>query len=407
MSVNENIFSFVREDYQRDNFDDFLKKVSFKYDVPSIHVAGTNGKTVTATYLTSIYQAAGYKTGLFISTPHKRVDEMIKINGENISLKDLEKLFDENQKFFKKFDLTHFEIATIIALTYFQRNNVDIAIIEAGMGGELDATNIFVPVLSVITNVSIEHTEYLGVSLSEIALHKAGIIKNEVPTVIGEIEGDALDTIVEVAKRKNSKITRIGKTHNERLDETGTSFDYKTYTGLKINNLAKTNVDNACLVIDAIDVLSESFKVSTEAIKAGLLKNLPEARFEIIKDNKALFIIDSAHNPEAIVSLRKDVDRLSLSDINVIFGSFTDKNITVMLPEIALLGKLYLVTFDHPKARKEDDYFLYLDEYPFKENYHELIKEIVESQENPIIVVTGSTALATQISEELKAGKLY
>ena len=406
MDINELIYSFSRDDYQIDNLNSFIKKVSFKYDVPSIHIAGTNGKTVTATYLSNIYRSAGYKTGLFISTPHKDVTEMIKINGENISSKELEKIFEEYHKFFKKFDLSHFEIATIIALTYFQRNNVDIAIIEAGMGGELDATNIFVPALSVITNVSIEHTDYLGVSLSEIALHKAGIIKNDVPVVIGEIDGDALDVIVDVARRKNSKITRIGKTHNEHLDESGISFDYKTYTGLKINNVSKTNADNACLVIDAIDVLLEQFKVSEEAIKAGLLMDLPVARFEIIKD-KALFIIDSAHNPEAIVSLRKDVDRLQLANINVIFGSFNDKNITAMLPEIALLGKLYLTTFDHPRARKEEDYFLYLDEYPFKENYHELIKEIIETQENPSIVITGSTALATQVSEELKAGKLY
>ncbi len=406
MDINELIYSFSRDDYQIDNLNSFIKKVSFKYDVPSIHIAGTNGKTVTATYLSNIYRSAGYKTGLFISTPHKDVTEMIKINGENISSKELEKIFEEYHKFFKKYDLSHFEIATIIALTYFQRNNVDIAIIEAGMGGELDATNIFVPVLSVITNVSIEHTDYLGVSLSEIALHKAGIIKNDVPVVIGEIDGDALDVIVDVARRKNSKITRIGKTHNEHLDESGISFDYKTYTGLKINNVSKTNADNACLVIDAIDVLLEQFKVSEEAIKAGLLMDLPVARFEIIKD-KALFIIDSAHNPEAIVSLRKDVDRLQLANINVIFGSFNDKNITAMLPEIALLGKLYLTTFDHPRARKEEDYFLYLDEYPFKENYHELIKEIIETQENPVIVITGSTALATQVSEELKSGKLY
>ena len=406
MDINELIYSFSRDDYQIDNLNSFIKKVSFKYDVPSIHIAGTNGKTVTATYLSNIYRSAGYKTGLYISTPHKDVTEMIKINGENISSKELEKIFEEYHKFFKKYDLSHFEIATIIALTYFQRNNVDIAIIEAGMGGELDATNIFVPVLSIITNVSIEHTDYLGVSLSEIALHKAGIIKNDVPVVIGEIDGDALDVIVDVARRKNSKITRIGKTHNEHLDESGISFDYKTYTDLKINNVSKTNADNACLVIDAIDVLLEQFKVSEEAIKAGLLMDLPVARFEIIKD-KALFIIDSAHNPEAIVSLRKDVDRLQLANINVIFGSFNDKNITVMLPEIALLGKLYLTTFDHPRARKEEDYFLYLDEYPFKENYHELIKEIIETQENPVIVITGSTALATQVSEELKAGKLY
>lgn len=402
MDINELIYSFNRDDYQRDNLDSFVKKSSFKYDVPSIHIAGTNGKTITSTMLANIYSSQGYKVGLFTSTANKNVFEMIKINGQEVSSNEVESVFNEYQKLFKKYDLSHFEIITIIALSIFKKEKVDLAVIETGMGGELDATNIIEPILSVITNVSIEHTDYLGVSLSEIALHKAGIIKDNILTVIGEIEGDALDVIVEVARRKNSKITRIGKTHNERAIDNGIEFDYKTYTGLKINNLSNTNVDNACLVVDAIDLLMNRFPVSEENLKAGLLKPLPEARFEIIRKKEALFILDSAHNPAAIVKLREDVDRLDLSNIHVIFATLMDKNVTTMLPEIGLLGKLHLTTFPNERARKEDDYFLYLDEYPFDEDYHHIIKEIVEQEENPTIVITGSTAFASMASKELK-----
>ena len=401
MSINENIFSFIRDDYQRDNFDDFLRKVSFKYDVPSIHIAGSSGKTIVASILNNVYKAANYKVGLFISSSSKRVEDMVYINGSSVSSTEVEKIFNDNQKLFKKYDLSHFEIITFIALSIFKQENVDIAFIECGMGGEVDATNIFEPVLSIITNVSIEHTDYLGVSPSEIALHKAGIIKKDIPTVIGEIEGDALEVIVDVARRKNSKITRIGKDHNLKIDSSGISFDYKTYEGLFIPNMSKTNMKNACLVIDAIDLLNEKYPVSEEALKEGLKQRLPKGKFEYIISQPSM-LFDSAHNPDAIKKLREDVDALLLSkEVFIIFASFNDKNITLMLPEIALLGKLYLTTFDHPRARKEEDYFLYLDEYEFRQDYLSLVKEIKETNPDSLIIFTGSSAFVDKVEKEL------
>lgn len=400
MSVNEAIFSFVREDYQRDNFDDFLKKVSFKYDVPSIHVAGTSGKTAVASILNNVYRAANYKVGLFISSPIKTAQSMIFVNGNSISSTLVEKIFNENQKLFKKYDLSHFEIITFIAFTIFKQENVDLAVIECGMGGEVDATNIFNPVLSIITNVSMEHTEYLGVSPSEIALHKAGIIKKDIQTVIGDIDGDALEVIVDVARRKNSKITRIGKDHNLKIDTNGIDFDYKTYEGLHIPNYSKTNMKNACIVIDAIDLLQDKFPVSVEALKEGLNKKLPKGRFEYIIGQPSM-LFDSAHNPDAIKKLREDVDALMLSkETFIIFASFNDKNITLMLPEIALLGKLYLTTFNHPRARKEEDYFLYLNEYEFRQDYKALVNEIKETHPDSLIIFTGSTAFVDMMEKE-------
>ena len=401
MSINELIYSFNRDDYQRDNFDSFLRKVSFKYDIPSIHIAGSNGKTVIASSLNNVYRHANYKVGLFISSSSKRVEDMVFISGESVSSTSVESIFNEYQKLFKKYDLSHFEIITFIALSIFNKEKVDLAIIECGMGGEYDATNVFEPILSIISNVSIEHTDYLGVSPSEIALHKAGIIKKEVPVLIGDINGDALDVIVDVAKRKNTKITRIGTEHNNVTKEYGTSFDYKTYENLFIPNLSKTNVKNTCLVIDAIDLLMEKYPVSEESLKEGLKEKLPNGRFEFIKGQPSI-LLDSAHNPEAIKKLREDVDSLLFNgDVYIIFASFNDKNITLMLPEIALLGKLYLTTFDHPRARKEDDYFLYLDEYEFKEDYKALYKSIKEEHPDSLIIFTGSTAFVDIVRKEL------
>ena len=143
-----------RDDYQRENFDDFLKKVNFKYAVPSIHIAGTNGKGSTATYLANIYRAHGLKVGLFTSPYLNNVNEMININGVDISNDELISAINENKKMFEKYGLSPFEIQTYIALNYFSKNNCDLAVIECGMGGEIDATNIFTPVVSVITYIN-------------------------------------------------------------------------------------------------------------------------------------------------------------------------------------------------------------------------------------------------------------
>ena len=206
MNLKEYFESTDRGDYQRENFDDFLKKVSFNYSIPSIHIAGSNGKGTTANYLANIYRAHGLKVGLFTSPYLDEVNEMININGQNISTEDLESAIKENQKLFDKYGLSAFEIQTYIAFSYFKKNNVDLAIIECGMGGEIDATNIFEPILSIITSISLEHTAFLGRSLCEIAYQKAGVIKEEIPVVTGILNDEALKTIVEVAKEKNSKV---------------------------------------------------------------------------------------------------------------------------------------------------------------------------------------------------------
>ena len=403
MSINELIYSFDYNDESRDNLDSFLRKINFKYDVPSIHIAGTNGKSTVAYQLKNVYQAAKYKVGLFISSHYQRsIEEMIYINDEHISSKEIESIFNDHQKLFKKFDLSPFDIIVFIALSYFQNSGVDIALIETGIGGEYDSTNIFTPILSMITNISLEHTNELGVSLSEIARHKAGIIYNNVPTLIGKIEGDALDVIVNVAKRKESKIIMTSEIHNEVLNGSGISFEYKTHRDLFIPNLGHLNVINASLAIDAIDLLVNQFPVSEEALKEGLNHKLPKGKFEVINKEGITYVIDTAHNVEAIHTLRDSVDRFQLEkETYIVFATNKDKNITLMLPEIGLLGKIYISTYENKRAREESDYFLFLDEYEFNDNYRSLIKKIKEEHPECMIVVTGSSVFASLVSDDI------
>ena len=186
--------------YEFDGFLSFLKNVSFSYNVPSIHITGSNGKGTTASFIANIYKEAGYKVGLYISPYLSSPTEMIMINGESINDETFDEYFDKNRKAFEKFDLSEFEMETYIAFSYFKDQKCDIAVIECGMGAEYDATNIFTPILSIITSISLEHTSYLGRSISEVALQKAGIIKREVPVIIPNSLGeDALNVIREQA----------------------------------------------------------------------------------------------------------------------------------------------------------------------------------------------------------------
>ena len=406
MSVLEEIASYKRDDYQRDNFDSFLKKVGFSYDIPSIHVAGTNGKGSVCNYINNIYIANKKKVGLFISPAQNSLLDMIKVNNKDISLEEVEKIFKENKKLFDKFDLSSFEITTFIALKHFLIEKVDIAIIECGMGGEVDATNVFTPKLSIITNITSEHTNYLGVSISEIALHKAGIIKDKIPVLIGNIEGDALEVIVSKIKDTESKIYKVDHYHNERLTNDGYEFNYRPFGDLKIRSLSLSSVVDASIALEAINILSETYPVSSEDVKAGLYLNKLTSRFEIIEGNPTI-VIDGAHNPDAITKLRQDVENVFPGkNIHVVFACFKDKNITAMLPEIGLLGDLNLTTFNHVRAREESDYFLYLEDYKFNNDHISLIKELKEKYPDDIILVTGSLAFANLVYQEIKDGKI-
>lgn len=406
MNVLEEINSYSRNDYQRDNFDSFLRKVDFKYDIPSIHVSGTNGKGSTCNYINNIYLASGRKAGLFISPCYESILDMIRVNNEFISIEFIESIFKEYKKLFDKYNLSSFEIITFIAFKYFIYQKVDIAVIECGMGGEIDATNIFKPVLSIITNVSSEHTNFLGVSISEIALQKAGIIKNETPLLIGEIEGDALDVIVNKAKETKSKIYKVDHYHSLNLVDDGYTFEYRPFNFVKIHSKSLSSVLDACLALEAVNILNNEFNVDIASIKEGLLKSPLDSRFNIINTTPVI-VIDGAHNPDAIIKLRKDMEIVFPNKkVHIVFASFKDKNITIMLPEISLLGELSLTTFNHVRAREESDYFLYLEDYKFYSDYKALIKSLKENYPDDIILVTGSLAFANLVKKEINNGEI-
>ena len=407
--MNNSFFDGFRiGDYQRENCDNFLSKINFHYDIHSIHITGTNGKGSTANYIASMYIANGYKVGLFTSPFFDEPNEMISINGEKISDDDFMATYNQYKKEIEKYDLSAFEIQTLVALTYFQNNKCDIAVIECGMGGLIDATNVFTPILSIITSVSLEHTDYLGYSISEIAFQKAGIIKDEVPVLLGDLPEEAITVILKKAKECKSKMFYLGHYVNKEYLPDGFSFDYGEIKGLKIKSIADYSVNDACLALEAIYTLKDRFIYDEEKVKQGLASISIPCRLEIVNKQPRV-IVDGAHNPEAVDALCKNTIH-NVTDgkpIHVVFACFIDKNLGNMLSTLgAITDDLTMTTFDHPRARKEEEYFLFLGDYKFEEDAKALIKSKMNEFPDDVILVTGSLAFAALVRRWFRMGEI-
>ena len=394
-----------RGDYQRENFDDFLKKVSFSYNIPSIHIAGSNGKGTTANYLANIYRAHGLQVGLFTSPYLNDVNEMINIDGQNISDEEIEEIINEYEKLFDKYYLSTFEIQTFIGLSYFTKKGVDLAIIECGMGGEIDATNIFNPILSIITSISLEHTSFLGRSLCEIAYQKAGVIKDDVPVITGMLDDEAINTIVEVARERNAQVIVSVEPAKVVYDNYGYNFAYSTFTDLRINSSATYSLKDACIALEAVIKLMGTYPVSQEEIREGLAKTYMPVRMEILSE-KPFIIVDGSHNPEGVQNMVKSLQNVVESrEIHVLFACFRDKNVERMLAYLGEYSKdIVITTFPHKRARTMEEYFLYLEDHTFNENPEEALKELIEKYPDDAILIVGSLAFASYMKNIIRRG---
>ncbi|MFA5283209.1 MAG: Mur ligase family protein [Bacilli bacterium] len=387
--------------YERDNFDKFLKEMHFSFDKKSIHITGTNGKGSTANFIRDIYLANGQKVGLFMSPFLFSPLEMISVDGIDISLQDYLSILNRYGDRFAECRLSSFEIQTFIAFIYFADQNVDIAVVETGMGGYLDATNCFIPSLSIITTVSLEHTGYLGRTVSEIADSKSGIIKDDTPVLIGKLSEDAEYPILLKTKRCDAPLYRVDDYHAEVLhDNRYYSFDYKPYKGLIINTPADYQLLNACLAVEAVKILMDVIYVSEGAIKTGLAMPTLPSRFEFFAPN---IIIDGAHNPEAMDALMVAIQKVANGKaIRVLFAVFKDKNIDLMLTSLNReTSEVVITTFDHKRARTEENYFLYLDDYHFDSDFRHALKEYTTKYPDDIILVTGSLAFSNVVRQYL------
>jgi dihydrofolate synthase/folylpolyglutamate synthase len=336
-----------------------LKSVNFyEQSFKGIHVAGTNGKGSTVTYLASCYRACEKQVGTFTSPSLTDRHAMIKMNLEPINETFYVNYFNQLKPTIDQLDKesdppSPFEIMVVIALKYFQ-DYADISIIEAGLGGRDDATNVFTPIASVITSIGYDHMQFLGTTLPEIAKQKAGIIKEEVPVIIGDVPDSAKQVIRKEANQKGAPFYFYGESYSVKRDSDEwayQSMNLKLAFTLKMKG--KHQAHNAAVAIKTLFVLNQDQdNVSLSQIKRGIKEAAIKGRFEQISTAPDI-IIDGAHNTEAMQVFVDTIEETHDNDreIQVLFAAFKDKPIKQMLEVLQeVTDQVLLTTFDHPRA---------------------------------------------------------
>ncbi len=304
----------------------------------SVHVAGTNGKGSTSHMLASILQESGYNVGLYTSPHLKDFRERIRINGEPIGEQQVVDFIENNQVFLEEHRLSFFEMTVGLAFDYFADQRVDIAIIEVGLGGRLDSTNIITPLVSVITNIGYDHTQFLGDTLSEIAAEKGGIIKDRVPVVIGEQQEEIEHVFFDIALERDTTIAFAEE-------------DVVNYEMDVVGSYQQKNLTTAIRTITELQRLG--FTIKEDHIIEGL-KHLVQntgllGRWQILEQHP-LTICDTAHNKEGLIYVMQQLSEQSYEELHIVLGVVNDKNLDTILPLFPKKANYYFCKPNIPRG---------------------------------------------------------
>lgn len=319
----------------------FSKELGFpEKKFKSIHVGGTNGKGSTSHMLASILQEAGYKVGLYTSPHLKNFTERIRINGKEIPKRKVTAFIIKNKDFLETQQLSFFEMTVGMAFDYFANEKVDIAVIEVGLGGRLDSTNIITPLVSVITNIGYDHMQFLGETLPEIAGEKAGIIKEGVPVIIGEYQAAVASVFIKKAAEKNTSI------HFASQDTTN-------YTTDLLGDYQKSNTKTAVAAIKKL----QGFNISEKNIQDGLQKVVQntqlKGRWQILQQHPTV-ICDTAHNKEGLQLAMNQLMRQDYQNLHLVLGVVADKKLADVFPFFPKNAQYYFCKPNIPRGLSED-----------------------------------------------------
>jgi dihydrofolate synthase/folylpolyglutamate synthase len=365
----------------------------------SIHIAGTNGKGSTATMIASILNGSGFKVGLY-SSPHLvSFIERIRINNQPISEPEVIEFASIIREHISQEGIkpTFFEFTTAMTFYYFAFKNVEWAVIETGMGGRFDATNVILPEVSIITNISLDHCEFLGWNISDITTEKAGIIKPGIPVITGSRSHEVIKQLSEIALNHNSEIHIYGRDfegHLVSMNERQIVFDYSgynSYRNLLLSLTGRHQLYNVSLAIRACEILKErGIIISETSIRRGLLNISLEGRLEWVSQAPPI-IIDGAHNPQAATILADSIrELLPTKKIILIIGIMKDKDIKGIL---------------NPLIQIADSVILTKPRYERAASPEELMEEVINLQKEGINYLSSSVKMTDTIAEALEFAK--
>ena len=389
MYQNKGVSAFKKDLSNAIKLSGYLSQPEKKFK--SIHVAGTNGKGSTSHMLASVLQEAGYKVGLYTSPHLKDYRERIRINGKVVSKQFVIGFIKRNKSFFESNNLSFFEMTVGMAFDYFAKQQVDISIIEVGLGGRLDSTNIITPELSVITNIGYDHMQMLGNTLEKIAREKAGIIKQNVAVVIGETQSETEDVFKSKAKETNSQIYFA-----DQLTEYSLESDLKGY-------YQKHNVKT---VIQAVKVLQNTqFKISQSELKKGLLnvtKNTGlQGRWQVL-GYKPKIVCDTAHNREGLTYIIEQLKTETFKTLHIVFGVVNDKDLSSILNLLPMKATYYLCKPNVRRGLAVEELELVFKKRQLECHSYESVNEALNAakicaNKDDFIYVGGSTFVVAEI----------
>ena len=368
---------------------------------PSVLIAGTNGKGSVAAMTAAILSAGGFKTGLYTSPDLIDFRERIRINGRMISRRDVGICVREIKGQIRE-EVSYFEFLTAMAFLHFQRQQVEIAVLEIGMGGRLDATNVVMPLVSIITNISLEHREYLGNTLAEIAREKGGIIRERGRCLTAAGQRRVIETLEAICRERGAALYRLGREIRTTIHRDGT-FSYhgieQRHERLVCPLAGRHQVKNAALALGAVELIGEAgFRIDGHAVSEGLKRTRWEGRLEILRRSPML-LVDGAHNPAGVAALcralKNDFPRRRLL---LLFGVLDDKDYRTMAKRLFPLADRVFLTRPHSERALSLEVLL-----PAARRFHSDIDVV----ENPGDALRRALSLAGKEDLVCTAGSLY
>lgn len=371
-----------------------------------VHFAGTNGKGSTLSFIENIAMMHGVTVGKFMSPCIVDVHDQIQIDGKPITEEEMNNVFSLIKEANISGQLTDFELLTCAAFIYFQKMQVDLVLVEAGMGGREDSTNVITPIVSIITSISLEHTRFLGNSIESIAKHKSGIIKEKKPVIIGDLPKEALEIITTEAISNEAPLYSLGNQFSVHISHDGDTYVSETQH-LRIDHLHRKLLgnhqgENMALAITAfIEVANYlNIHVKVEKIREGIARTTVPGRFEEVLKH---VYFDGAHNPDSVVMLVRTIKRhFPNEQIRFVVGMLADKDVKSVLSILETVSEeFYFVDFSNPRAMNAED-MMNMSNADKKQVIHDYMSFIRQaSSMKGKTIVTGSLYLLAEIRQKL------